>query len=698
MKLISRKLGAGLSLVAFLAAQLTAFAPVALADVGPRRWVLGGYLPSNPTQKVYVSIEGKKIKAVGTAAPASGTTLVDTNDLIFPGLVDMHSHVKYNILPLWDLALGQFTNRFEWRQKFAAYKDAVSFNMKPIKNDTVCAAVRWAEVKALTGGVTAIQGIGGDAKCAKDFGIHNLEIPGEFENRQKIRGMTDMIMPGLIGSVFEPMIAPHMRGSVTYDQAYERMLEEQGVKDWVESFAGHEHTLQNGVKLLIDLDLPASTANTDAALEAARARITAHLSAAPYSLNGNAIAKQLENMKIWLFGKAGAPGYLRAARTEAKAYEFLSKGGVLTVASSVRRYIGMFEDSVRKSALEYFAQPDKLAIVAHLSEGMRTDAYNKAEFQYAKKYGLVQDGLVIIHGVGLDAADFREAARRNVSIVWSPFSNLLLYGETLDVAAAKTAGVNLAIGADWTPTGSKTLLDELGLAKRYLKKKNIRGITDQNLVEMATVNAAKAIKRESVIGRVAENFQADLMLVKKVARRNAYTTLVTATQADVTLTVVQGEPLYGDKARIESVATAFGDSRRPETLPRGAASSTCRFQKAIRLPFHSDYDEALSGQSGAPDLLTVAGIQSELETKMGAYADAVRARGNPREVRNLATLEALYTCQDSKYASRFGEFIEKEIAENAANRATVRTEARLSSAWSPIGTSAEEEGDEHENE
>ncbi len=694
MKLISRKLGAGLSLAAFLAAQLTAFAPSALADVGPRRWVLGGYLPSAPTQKVYVTIEGKRIKSVDRAAPASGTTLVDTNDLIFPGLVDMHSHVKYNILPLWDLALGQFTNRFEWRQKFAAYKDAVSFNMKPIKGDTVCAAVRWAEVKALTGGVTAIQGIGGDAKCAKDFGIHNLEIPGEFENRQKIRGMTDMIMPGLIGSVFEPMIAPHMRGAVTYEQAYGRMLEEQGVTDWVESFKSKSHTVKNGIDLMIGKTVNVS-GDTVAAFDGVKGNLATLLAAAPFNLNEKAIDKQIENMKIWLFGKAGAPGFLRAAQTDAKAYEFLSKGGVLTVASSVRRYIGMFEDSVRKSALEYFAQPDKLAIVAHLSEGMRTDAYNKAEFQYAKKYGLVQDGLVIIHGVGMDAADLREAKRQNVSVVWSPFSNLLLYGETLDVAAAKTAGVNLAIGADWTPTGSKTLLDELGLAKRYLKKKNIRGITDQNLVEMATVNAAKALKRESVIGRVAENFQADLMLVKKKAGKNAYTTLVTATQGEVTLTVVQGEPLYGDKATIESVAASFGDSRRPETLPRGAGASSCRFQKAIRLPFNSDYDESLGSRL---DLLTVAGIQSELETKMGAYADDVRTRGNPREIRNLATLDTLYTCQDSKYASRFAEFIEKEIDENAANRATVRTDARLFSTWSPVTGSVEEEGDGHENE
>src|SRR5439155_2534361 len=102
--------------------------------------------------------------------------------------------------------------------------------------------------------------------------------------------------------------------------------------------------------------------------------------------------------------------------------------------------------------------------IAHLAEGGRSDEYNKEEFQYAKMYDLARSGLVIIHGVGMNAADFATAKSKNISIVWSPFSNLLLYGETLDVAAAKAAGVNLALGADWSPTGSKNLLEEIGLA------------------------------------------------------------------------------------------------------------------------------------------------------------------------------------------------------------------------------------------
>jgi cytosine/adenosine deaminase-related metal-dependent hydrolase len=42
------------------------------------------------------------------------------------------------------------------------------------------------------------------------------------------------------------------------------------------------------------------------------------------------------------------------------------------------------------------------------------------------------------------------------TIVWSPLSNLLLYGKTTDVAAARTAGLTIALGSGWSPSGSKT--------------------------------------------------------------------------------------------------------------------------------------------------------------------------------------------------------------------------------------------------
>ena len=50
---------------------------------------------------------------------------------------------------------------------------------------------------------------------------------------------------------------------------------------------------------------------------------------------------------------------------------------------------------------------------------------------------------------------------QGASLVWSPRSNVSLYGDTALVSVYKRMGVNVALGTDWLPTGSMNLLREL---------------------------------------------------------------------------------------------------------------------------------------------------------------------------------------------------------------------------------------------
>ncbi len=58
-------------------------------------------------------------------------------------------------------------------------------------------------------------------------------------------------------------------------------------------------------------------------------------------------------------------------------------------------------------------------------------------------------------------------AAHGVNLIWSPRSNLELYGSTADVAAAKAAHVKIALAPDWSPTGSDGLLAELNYAAAW---------------------------------------------------------------------------------------------------------------------------------------------------------------------------------------------------------------------------------------
>lgn len=683
-------------------------------------WALSGKLPDR-SKKVYITIRNQKIFQISSTKPDPAIPLLETDHYIFPGLVDMHNHIKYNILPIWDLAQGQFTNRFEWRERFPPYKDAVSFNMRPIRGDTVCAAVRWAEIKALTGGATAFQGVGADSKCASDFGVKNIELPGEYDNKVRIRALTDLIYPDMLKNVYIPQIEPlavkplsstesqeNQNGSEAYDQALLNVLENSKILSWLEKFYNEPRSLGLAFELLIgdSLGLVDTEGDPEQLFSESQEALKKYLAEA-HGMNEKAQVSQIEKMQLWIFGK-NKNGYLYlppASKklsgleliTDSKTMDYFGKGGVISVDKKIRRYLAMYEVPIRRSILKYLQDKESLAVVAHLAEGMRKDPYNASEYHYAKKMGFVQPGLVMIHAVGLSKEDLKHAAENKVSIVWSPFSNLLLYGETLDVLAAHRAKVNLALGADWTPTGSKTILDELKIARRYLNKEKIskRVIGDRDLVNMVTINAARALNLDDRFGKVEVGYFADLVLInpKRLGKiRNPYSKLVWSTQEDVGLVIRSGQPIYGDTELLGQYTQITRLNLELETIP---LDNKCNFQKALVTPKPNKYDESFEQKYPGQSLRTALGIHQELTQKMSEYADKVKTE-SPSDAKNLVSLDPLFNCEDARYSGILARFVEESLDKNRKNRSIQRENFRLDDSWSPLGVELMESDDPSE--
>jgi len=93
-------------------------------------------------------------------------------------------------------------------------------------------------------------------------------------------------------------------------------------------------------------------------------------------------------------------------------------------------------------------------------------------------------------------------ARHGGSIVWSPLSNLLLYGATARIDAARQAGVRIGLGSDWSPSGSKNLLGELKVAWLYSEHLLRGSISARDLVAMGTRDAAGILKWQRALGSV----------------------------------------------------------------------------------------------------------------------------------------------------------------------------------------------------
>ncbi len=180
----------------------------------------------------------------------------------------------------------------------------------------------------------------------------------------------------------------------------------------------------------------------------------------------------------------------------------------------------------------------------HLSEGV--DDAARAHFQtlqFPDGTWAITDSLAGIHCVALKPPDFEVLVSHNASMVWSPLSNLLLYGATADVSAAKAAGLRMSIGPDWAPSGSKSLLGELKVAQIYAQEAAI-GCSDRDLVSMATRDAAAILHWDHLLGTIEVGKRADLIVVDGT-QKDPYAALLAATESSITLVMIDGVARVG---------------------------------------------------------------------------------------------------------------------------------------------------------
>lgn len=181
---------------------------------------------------------------------------------------------------------------------------------------------------------------------------------------------------------------------------------------------------------------------------------------------------------------------------------------------------------------------------------------------------LVFPGLVGVHCTALTEDDFarwKQLAGRP-KVVWSPTSNLMLYGRTTDVRAALRQGALIALGTDWSPSGTRNLLWELKVAER-LNRETLDGVfSDRQLVELVTTNPATLAGWEGKVGKVEAGLAADLLVVDDLGVGDGYRNLLRATEQHVQLVLVNGDPLYGDERHLARLKT-YASGPRYEVLP-----------------------------------------------------------------------------------------------------------------------------------
>jgi 5-methylthioadenosine/S-adenosylhomocysteine deaminase len=239
------------------------------------------------------------------------------------------------------------------------------------------------------------------------------------------------------------------------------------------------------------------------------------------------------------------------------------------LARNLDFYSGLYEKGVvNKEKLRYEVFPFQLsdagdvvaqlkdgrltAFIAHVAEGKPTDASAAREFTMFKKQGFLVKGATIVHGVALAQPQFKDMAAQAVGLVWSPRSNVELYGSTTDITTARNEKVKIALAPDWSPSGSDGMLEEMKYAATWnagtvdpSTQKTI--FQDSDIVKMTTIQPAELAGLGDKIGKIAPNMYADLVILKQT-RPDPYQSLVHSSAVDVNLVMIGGTAIYGDPA------------------------------------------------------------------------------------------------------------------------------------------------------
>jgi 5-methylthioadenosine/S-adenosylhomocysteine deaminase len=245
--------------------------------------------------------------------------------------------------------------------------------------------------------------------------------------------------------------------------------------------------------------------------------------------------------------------------------------------------------------------------IYHCAEGQPGSIVAR-EFTDASNAGCLQPNFVAVHANAVPASALATWHQPG-AIAWSPFSNLWLYGTTTDIPAARAAGVSVCLGSDWGPSGTKHVLGE-AKAARAVAGHNGWDLSDQDLVEMMTANPGDVLARSwgRQIGRLQPGAIADVVVIAAKANARAFSTVVAATEPDVQLVVVGGQPLYGTTTLMKAA----------EATPLTAITVAGQTRRlALTRP-------VATGTTAAGALWTWASVLARLDEVRADPADAVR--------------------------------------------------------------------------
>ena len=246
------------------------------------------------------------------------------------------------------------------------------------------------------------------------------------------------------------------------------------------------------------------------------------------------------------------------ARTESFVKEFAADDLIVPAVAPHSMYT---LDSETLKASRSLADRAHVPVLIHLSETSdevktSAEAHKATPAAYLDSLGFWGPKTIAAHGVWLSPADMAILARHHVSVSHNPESNMKLASGAAKVSDMQRAGIIVSLGTDGAASNNDLDMFEAMRQAAFLAKlqtSDPRAVPARKALQMATIDGARALGMEALVGSIEVGKRADVITVSMTAARQTpmydpLSHLVYVTRGDdVKTTIVNGRILMRDR-------------------------------------------------------------------------------------------------------------------------------------------------------
>ena len=233
-------------------------------------------------------------------------------------------------------------------------------------------------------------------------------------------------------------------------------------------------------------------------------------------------------------------------------------GRINTIISPHAVYTNSKEDLIREIDL---AKKLKTGMHIHLNES-ETEVKNSiaengmSPLKYVDSLGLLDERTIAAHCVWLSDKEVEIAKERKITMVHNPSSNMKLASGFQQTQRLLDENINVALGTDGSASNNTLdMFEEMKLASLIAKGYTLdpRALDARTVIEMATVNGARALGKQDCLGRIKEGYLADIILVDfdnihHSPNNDIVASLVYSTKgSDVVTSIIDGQVVMEDR-------------------------------------------------------------------------------------------------------------------------------------------------------